>query len=173
MSYTMSEIAVKHNIEVAHRLFELPGKCENIHGHSMWVTLKIEGQLNDKGILSGIEYGALKKVFRGHLDTEYDHRLLLNASDPFAGELMAVRRGSEGQIHEDSTGGLRLPGLQACPGDPTTENIARWVLEHMKYVLTVDMDMGVDDIRALDVTVWETSVNMARYTEDYTPEEIL
>jgi 6-pyruvoyl-tetrahydropterin synthase len=154
---THQTIAVKHNIEVAHRLYELPGKCEQIHGHSMWVTMHLDGVMNDKGILAGIEYGDLKKLFRGYLDSEYDHRLLLNATDPFAHPLFQMQRNEEGEF--DLSGGqVFLPGLQTFVGDPTTENIARWITEYMHTEL-----LGNNDLFYIRTEVWETNVNMASY----------
>lgn len=98
-------IAVRHNIEVAHRLWQLPGKCEAIHGHSMWVRLELRGDLDGQGLLAGLDFGVVKRAYREHLDTHFDHRLLLDADDPIAG--------------------LRLPGLRVTAGQPTTENIAK------------------------------------------------
>jgi 6-pyruvoyl-tetrahydropterin synthase len=130
-----SSIAVRHNIEVAHRLSLLPGKCEAILGHSMWVRLELWGPVDRNGILAGLDFGALKKDFRGHLDRDYDHRLLLNANDPLAE--------------------LDLPGLRECEGDPTTENIARWVGEWARNTYpTLD---------GYAVTVDETHVNAASW----------
>jgi 6-pyruvoyl-tetrahydropterin synthase len=142
----LQSIGVKHNIEVAHRLFELPGKCEQIHGHSMWVTMEVQGAVNDKGILAGIEFGDLKREFRDYLDSYYDHHLLLNEDDPFANIQDAMHQ-------------LPLPGLRKCIGDPTTENISRWVAEFMGEH---EILAGNPDVFIIDVTVWETAVNMAR-----------
>lgn len=102
-------LQVRHNIEVAHRLSLLPGKCEAIHGHSMWVDLELGGGLNGAGLLGGLDFGSVKRAFRGHLDAEFDHRLLLNRDDELAA--------------------LDLPGLRRCLGDPTTEHIAQWIGE--------------------------------------------
>lgn len=154
-----SSIAVKHNIEVAHRLFELPGKCEQIHGHSMWVTMHLEGRVNEHGILGGIEYGALKSGFRKHLDETYDHRLLLNAADPFARPIVYFERDQNDNIVEQS-GQVFLPGLQAMAADPTTENIAKWVCEYMAEQCTASWP---NQIKSMKVEVWETSVNMASH----------
>jgi 6-pyruvoyltetrahydropterin/6-carboxytetrahydropterin synthase len=156
----MPSIAVKHNIEVAHRLFELPGKCEQIHGHSMWVTMELHGDVNSKGILAGIEYGDLKKMFRQHLDETYDHRLLLNASDPFARPIFMVDEHVEGTFSPDAVPQVFLPGLQATVGDPTTENIAEWIATVMREEIV--LAGWHENLIALDVTVWETSVNMAK-----------
>jgi 6-pyruvoyl-tetrahydropterin synthase len=162
-------IAVKHNIEVAHRLYELPGKCEQIHGHSMWVTMELSGAVNNKGILGGIEYGDLKKLFRGHLDETYDHRLLLNLSDPFSRPIYFIDRPASGSsiVGGEYDGSVLLkktskqeflPGLQAMPGDPTTENIAKWIGNEM-YTQLADNK----ELMSINVTVWETAVNMASW----------
>lgn len=128
-------IRVRHNIEVAHRLSLLPGKCEAIHGHSMWVELELWGEVDDRGLLAGLDFGEVKRAYRGHLDGHYDHRLLLNDADELA--------------HRHPG----LPGLRLCPGDPTTENIARWVA-----TWAAEYWPQVPRVR---VTVHETHVNAA------------
>jgi 6-pyruvoyltetrahydropterin/6-carboxytetrahydropterin synthase len=130
-------VTVRHNIETAHRLSQLPGRCENIHGHSMWVELELTGRVNHHGILAGLDFGAIKQSFRGHLDSTYDHRLLLNEHD----ELTA----------------LELPGLKVCPADPTTENIARWVGEWGVRLF------DYPEVDAVAVRVAETHVNAASW----------
>lgn len=131
-------IIVKHNIEVAHRLHLLPGKCENIHGHSMWVELELFAKIDDKGICGGMGFGEVKQLFRAYLDGTYDHHLLLHKDDLW----------SE----------YRLPGLITFDGDPTTENIARWVGEWSMRVLHQDGAVG-----RMKVTVDETRVNSATW----------
>lgn len=134
MSY---HLAIKHNIEVAHRLSLLPGKCENIHGHSMWVTLEVHsraGQLDQNYLMDGLDFGSMKKAFRSHLDGEYDHRLLLNAEDPLLQQAV-------------------LPGVKILEGDPSTENIARLIGKWAQG------EFGLDHFYRVDV--WETSVNKA------------
>jgi 6-pyruvoyl-tetrahydropterin synthase len=123
--------------------------------------MELEGELNKGGILNGIEYGDLKKMFRGHLDEQYDHRVLLNIDDPWAKPVMLLDRDKEGQftVESDVT---KLPGLRPCPGDPTTENIALWIGNAMEDML------DEKDIKSLKVEVWETSVNMAAYYFDHT-----
>lgn len=122
-------IKVRHNMEVAHRLLNLPGKCQQIHGHSMMVELTIDGNLDQHGILEGLDFSNIKKRFRKYLDTTYDHHLLLNEADPWAQPV-----GLDMHISEASAGKAvgpieRLPGLQTTPGDPTVENLAKWIGE--------------------------------------------
>src|SRR5687768_2138149 len=158
----MSYLEVRHNIEVAHRLFDLKGKCEAIHGHSMWVTMRLHGHINTSGVLEGLDFGGVKKHFREYLDTHYDHKLLLNEKDPFA-QLVASKEVIKAAVHpnDEVQDLLRtediftlLPGLVAVPGDPTTENIARWVAK---------WSVGIFGL-AVDVHVQETHVNGAGFS---------
>lgn len=136
----MSLIILRHNMEIAHRLYDLKGKCEQIHGHSMWVELSIFGTINKGGILvndqeTEFEFGAVKRAFREHLDSTYDHRLLLNKVDPWAGPIMwldqgqikALPEGAMGIAPEQQVEQVFLPGLSTTDGDPTTENLAQWI----------------------------------------------
>lgn len=146
----MSLIRLRHNIEVAHRLSLLPGKCENIHGHSMWVELNIFGDIGATGILQNgdgekFEFGKAKQAFRDYLDKTYDHHLLLNKTDPWAQPLYLY--GEDWENNERQA----LPGLVTFDGDPTTENLARWIAE-----------WSAAQFRApVEVNVQETHVNAA------------
>lgn len=153
-------IAVKHNIEVAHRLYQTKGKCEAIHGHSMWVELRLQAVGTNKttGIAYNfeekpLEFGEIKKAFRGHLDEVYDHHLLLNKEDPWS---QPIDVGTKGHVGQEF-----LPGLNAVAGDPSTENIALWIAEFSAGRFKVDCD----------VAVWETRVNMAQAFAFYLPSE--
>ena len=148
----MTSVRISHNIEVAHRLWSLDGnKCQNIHGHSMRVDLTIPADfIGPKGIAvirgKELEFGALKRQFREHLDTVYDHHLLLNENDPWAGVFDL-----HDPLKDDPVDGHKLPGLITFEGDPSTENIAKWIAEWA--AATFDTDVNVD--------VQETHVNAA------------
>jgi 6-pyruvoyltetrahydropterin/6-carboxytetrahydropterin synthase len=133
---TQASIAVKHNVEMAHRLFLTKGKCENIHGHSWWITLRLWGEIDEHGLLEGLDFGGVKATFRKYLDTTYDHRLLLNKDDPWAN--------------------YTLPGLREFEGDPTTELLAVEIAHVMSR-----LPMG--GVLKLKVIVWETKVNNATW----------
>jgi 6-pyruvoyltetrahydropterin/6-carboxytetrahydropterin synthase len=149
----MPFITVRHNIEVAHRLYELPGKCQNIHGHSMWVELTLYALLNNTGVAGGMEFGAIKSEFRKYLDGTFDHHLLLNETDPWAKRLFAEDDVVHPHPWEKSQ---QLPGLMAMPGDPTTEHLAKWIAE-----------WAIDQFNVpATVIVHETSVNAAGYSAE-------
>lgn len=132
-------LVVKHNIEVAHRLFTLPGKCQNIHGHSMYVTMEVMTRVDDNGYALNtdgtiLEFAALKKAFRAYLDGVWDHHLHLNEKDPWAENL--------GTVHNKQGRAIRyekLPGLVIWPADPSTENIAYWIQQYIKSNILVGM----------------------------------
>lgn len=132
-----------HTIQVAHRLYRQEGKCQQIHGHSMKVSLTLEirdftkdeyGYATDQeGRL--LEFGAVKKVFRAHLDANYDHKLLLNKDDPWAGNL----------LHTAGVKSEGLPGLIKCNGDPSTENLAGWIAQFCAEEFRCDILIRVEE----------------------------
>jgi 6-pyruvoyltetrahydropterin/6-carboxytetrahydropterin synthase len=135
-------ITIRHNVEMAHRLFLTEGKCQNIHGHSWLVALSLQGQVDSTGKLGGVEFGDAKHIFRHYLNTTYDHRLLLNADDPWA-----LVRTAHSDFSKD------LPGLQVLDGDPTTENFAQ----------TIGIWASATFKLPVQVQVKETAVNMAQW----------
>jgi 6-pyruvoyltetrahydropterin/6-carboxytetrahydropterin synthase len=112
-----TKVYVKHNAEIAHRLSLLQGKCQNIHGHSLQVQLWLLGPTDERGIMGGLDFGTIKKKFREYIDEMYDHHLLLNKEDQLLDQLGHTAFGAV-DIY---------PGLVTTIGDPTIENIAKWV----------------------------------------------
>jgi 6-pyruvoyltetrahydropterin/6-carboxytetrahydropterin synthase len=147
MSETGSTIAVTHNFEAAHRLFLTPGKCENIHGHSFIAGIELEGPLDERGMVCGLDFGDVKRTFREYIDAFFDHRILLNREDPWAGD-----------ISYDGETLLNLPGVAPQPGDPTTENLALWIGSW-----TVDHFKGLG-VGAVVCVINETRVNAASWS---------
>jgi 6-pyruvoyl-tetrahydropterin synthase len=154
MSVLRNSIYVQHNAEIAHRLSNLPGKCQNIHGHSLQITMRLGGELDSNGILEGLDFGTIKKDFREYIDTRYDHHLLLNETDPWANDIGWYNDKPEGAV-PIIEGPHRLPGLMTTPGDPTTENIAVWICDWA--VLRFESD----GITAITIDVRETGTNGA------------
>lgn len=152
-------LAVKHNIEVAHRLITTKGKCENIHGHSMWVTLRIKGFADHRGMVEGLDFGTVKDIFRTYLDGKYDHRILLNEKDPFAGQLIPITNDITDLSDTGKQSAFFLPGLSTLEGDPTTENIAH----RIGWDLIAGNNPHKCTLPVSEIEVWETSVNMATW----------
>jgi 6-pyruvoyltetrahydropterin/6-carboxytetrahydropterin synthase len=138
-------------MQIGHRLFLQPGKCQNIHGHSMKVHLTLYGQVDENGIFESADFGDIKKVFRMHLDTMYDHHLLLNKADPFAQRLFLPMPGDTElkQLGPE----IMLPGLIRCEGDPTTENLAKWIGQWAINEYELDCDVRIDETESNSVAV--------------------
>lgn len=152
-----------HTIQIAHRLFLQPGKCQQIHGHSMRVILILHIQSFDKDkngyatndIGGPLEFGAVKKRFRAYLDAYYDHSLLLNRDDPWARTL----------IHIAGVPSLPLPGLVKCDGDPSTENIAKWIANWCanEFNCAVGVTVQETETNSVSRNAWPTE---ERYKKD-------
>lgn len=145
-------IKITHEIQVAHRLSQTPGKCENIHGHSMKVCLALSGGIDFTGKTGGIDFTEVKAAFRAHLDEAYDHHLLLNDQDPL---LHKRKLYTESNIDGDEV----YPGLIATPGDPTVEHIAMWIYTWASQKWPISHG----DLHVYNVEVFETSTNSVVY----------
>jgi 6-pyruvoyl-tetrahydropterin synthase len=96
-----------------------------------------------------MDFGEVKKKFREFLDTNYDHHLLLNPTDPlitFMGDNDPHYRGL-----------LNNWGVTVTDGrDPTVENFASIIYEWAKKTWT-------DDWFKFNVKVYEAATNCASY----------
>jgi 6-pyruvoyl-tetrahydropterin synthase len=157
----VQSVAVRHNVEMAHRLSLLPGKCENVHGHSWWVELELFGEPNKNGII--LNFSDIKKAFRYFLDTNFDHHCALNGDDWLAQSLYAFMP-QEGEGEDSWVKSMgELPGLVKFVGDPTTENFARVIGEWAHEFV----EQWKNPITRILVTVWETSVNCATWSDEH------
>lgn len=146
----MAAISFKHEIQVAHRLWTVPGPCQNIHGHSMMVEIKLWAPVVDD-LIGGWDFHDIKSTVRHYLDSVYDHHLLLNEKDPFAQPLIRTEWRDDGVGFGHFTVGepVILPGLLKFEGDPTTENIAKCIWKWASQEF--------DTANQVQVTVQETS----------------
>lgn len=144
----MYSIEIRHNFETAHRLSDpgAPKKCMSIHGHSWWVTVTMEGRALGEGDLL-VEFGAFKKAWRGYLDGNVDHHLVLRSDDPMAD---AVR-----SVYPESR-------LLLLDRSPSTEVMAEYLFARAEEVLEEVKDPSIK-VRIKRVHVQETAVNAAAY----------
>jgi len=154
-------VKFSHQVQVAHRLFDQPGKCQQIHGHCMTIEIGIEGEVNERGVLvtpiGDIEFGAAKKIIREYLDTNFDHKLLLNSRDPWCRPLIALPEESgDAEVRWTAADFQMLPGLVPFYNDPTTENIARLIAQWASAVFetNVSITLHETDTNSFSV-VWE------------------
>ncbi len=71
-------IAKDFKWEMAHRLPFHKGACKNVHGHSYNMTVKVEGDLDEQGLL--IDFYDLKRIVNP-LVAELDHACIICKDD--------------------------------------------------------------------------------------------
>jgi 6-pyruvoyltetrahydropterin/6-carboxytetrahydropterin synthase len=70
----MYEVAIKKTFSAAHRIREIGGKCEALHGHNFLVEVSVASEsLNAEGLL--IDFRILKRWTEEVLD-QLDHKFL-------------------------------------------------------------------------------------------------
>ncbi|MEM8680030.1 MAG: 6-carboxytetrahydropterin synthase [Planctomycetota bacterium] len=118
-----------------HRLLNHGGKCESLHGHNYQAEFYVTGdQVDDVGRL--IDFAQLKKLFKGWIDDNWDHAMLLWDQDR---ETIAAVQAIPGQR------------LYPLPFNPSAENLAKYLLEHVCPPLLKEAG-----VRATKVIIWET-----------------
>lgn len=141
-------LKIRHNMEVAHRLSLDTGKCLQIHGHGMQIELVLLVEEGPDGMAVNaahqpLEFGAIKQAFRQYIDSTYDHHLVLNVTDPWAQPLIVAS--DMGEEAWDTRG--TLPGLVIVPGDPTVENLAKWIAEWACSMYRCDVICKLDETK--------------------------
>jgi 6-pyruvoyl-tetrahydropterin synthase len=152
------DLYIRHNVEMAHRLLNLPGKCQQIHGHSLKVKVSWIGGVNVDGYFtlddgSVMDFSNAKRVVRRYLDESYDHHLLLSQHDPWTKSVLV----NMGPDHQEPDGVLwqptQLPGMVIMPADPTTENICLWIAEWCSNRFSADVIVEIDETGTNGVAV--------------------
>jgi 6-pyruvoyl tetrahydropterin synthase/QueD family protein len=64
-----------------HRLMNHPGKCRNLHGHSVKASISVQrSQLNEQGMVC--DFSDIKVCVEAYIDEHLDHNFLLHKDDP-------------------------------------------------------------------------------------------
>lgn len=140
----MYGVSVKHNFETAHRLYTIPGKCQNLHGHSWNIEIRFEAEeLDVNGMV--VDFGALKSEIRTWIDRYWDHGAILCEEDPLCSWLL-----------DNHSKVYPLPFL------PTVEHVAQEASAVFRDMLVRE---GLSDhVKLVEVTLQETATNKAYWT---------
>ena len=82
----MIRITKEFNLEMAHALYGYDGLCKNIHGHTYYLYVTVQG--NPESDISSPKYGMvmdfgdLKKIVKDSIIDQLDHALVLNGNSP-------------------------------------------------------------------------------------------
>lgn len=121
-----------------HRLLDYDGICQHPHGHNAIAEIEVRAlELDSRNMVC--DFGDIKRIVKGWIDKELDHKMLLRADDPLVKPLQ--------QLGEP---------IFLLDSNPTVERIARLIFEYTSQ-------QGFPVVR---VTVWETPTSFAEYTRD-------
>lgn len=128
-----------------HRLYGHGGKCENFHGHNYVADFFVTGdQVDTVGRV--VDFAELKTRFKGWIDTHWDHSFLISHEDVNAQQALRM---------------VQPMRFFVMPYNPTAENMARYLLEHV----APDVLLGTG-AKATAVRIWETDESYAEASID-------
>ena len=119
-----------------HRLMDYDGVCRHPHGHNAIVEIDIRAERLD-GRSMVADFTDIKRIVKGWIDRELDHKMILRQDDPLAEALR--------QLGEP---------MYLLESNPTVERIAQLIFDTSR-------EQGLPVSR---VTVWETPASWATYT---------
>jgi len=114
------------------------GACANIHGHNAVVFVHaVAEKLNDLGMV--VDFAVLKEKVGGWIDSNWDHGFICCSTDSKMTRL----------VH--STEKPLLAKVFSMEGNPTAENMAKYLLEHVGPKV-----LEGTGVKLVKVDFWET-----------------
>jgi 6-pyruvoyltetrahydropterin/6-carboxytetrahydropterin synthase len=120
-----------------HRLLDYDGICRHPHGHNGLVEVEVRSGVLDKRNMV-CDFSDIKRVVKGWIDRDLDHKMLLRHDDPLVKALQ--------QLGEP---------VYICESNPTAEHIAKIIYQHA----------ASEGLPVVRVKLWETPTSFAEYAE--------
>jgi 6-pyruvoyltetrahydropterin/6-carboxytetrahydropterin synthase len=121
-----------------HRLVDHDGVCKHLHGHNAVAEIEVRTDTLDARNMV-CDFSDIKRVVKGWIDEELDHKMVLRHDDPVVAPLA--------QLGEP---------MYLLDSNPTAERIARLIFDYAT-------SQGLPVVR---VKVWETPFSVAEYGDD-------
>jgi 6-pyruvoyltetrahydropterin/6-carboxytetrahydropterin synthase len=119
-----------------HRLLDYDGICKHPHGHNAVAEIEVRtDSLDSRNMVC--DFSDIKRIVKGWIDRELDHKMVLRHDDPLVAPLEAL---GEPVYRLDS--------------NPTVERIARLIFEKTR-------ELGFN---VVTVRVWETPSSFATFS---------
>ena len=120
-----------------HRLLDYDGVCKHPHGHNAVVEVDVRTvELDRRNMVA--DFSDIKRIVKGWIDRELDHKMILRHDDPLVAALEA--------LHEP---------IFKTDSNPTVEHIAKLIFDMSRH-------HGLDVVA---VRVWETPTSSAEYRD--------
>ena len=134
----MYSVTKKIEFCYGHRLLDYDGVCKHPHGHNAVAEIDVRtDQLDNRNMVA--DFSDIKRLVKGWIDRELDHKMILREDDPLVGPLQ--------QLGEP---------MYLLESNPTVELIARTIYDQTRQA-------GFNVVR---VTVWETPTSFATFSGD-------
>jgi len=119
-----------------HRLLDYDGVCKHPHGHNAAVEIDIRtDRLDNRDMVA--DFSDIKRLVKGWIDRELDHKMILRQDDPLVKPLQALGE-----------------PVYLLESNPTVERIAKLIFDQARA-------LGLD---VTGVRVWETPTSFAAYS---------
>jgi 6-pyruvoyltetrahydropterin/6-carboxytetrahydropterin synthase len=118
-----------------HRLLDYDGICKHPHGHNAVADIEVRtGGLDRRDMV--VDFSDIKRLVKGWIDRELDHKMILRQDDPLVAPLRALGE-----------------PVYVLDSNPTVERIAKLIFEKTR-------ELGFAVVR---VQVWETPSSFTSY----------
>jgi len=118
-----------------HRLLDYNGICKHPHGHNALAEIEVRtDNLDSRNMVC--DFSDIKRLVKGWIDRELDHKMILRHDDPLVAPLQHLGE-----------------PIYLLDSNPTVERIARLIFDESRA-------MGLD---VVNVRVWETPTSFANY----------
>ena len=118
-----------------HRLLDYDGICKHPHGHNALVEVDVRTDSLDKRNMVA-DFSDIKRIVKGWIDRELDHKMILRHDDPLVKPLQALGE-----------------PIYIVDSNPTVERIAKLIFDKAR-----EEGLNVQAVR-----VWETPSSIAEY----------
>jgi len=134
----------RFKLPIGHRLSKHNGLCKNIHGHNIVLEVALKSCILDKNDMI-IDFSDVKKLMLDIIES-LDHCCLLNETDIDEIEFMKKRN------------------MKVIPfsGDPTAENLSKYVYQNLKY--QIENTEGLQHVSVYEVRIWENENSDISYS---------
>ena len=119
-----------------HRLLDYDGICKHPHGHNAIVEVDVSTDaLDNRNMVA--DFSDIKRIVKGWIDRELDHKMILRHDDPLVAPLRALGE-----------------PIYILDSNPTVERIAKLIYDHSR-------ELGINIVA---IRVWETPSSFATYS---------
>jgi 6-pyruvoyltetrahydropterin/6-carboxytetrahydropterin synthase len=118
-----------------HRLLDYDGICKHPHGHNALVEVDVRTDSLDKRNMVA-DFSDIKRIVKGWIDRELDHKMILRHDDPLVKPLQALGE-----------------PIYILESNPTVERIAKLIFDKAR-----EEGLNIQAVR-----VWETPSSIAEY----------